>query len=76
MLNAAQRLIQSFFTDHGIYDREYRAPHAYRGTPPRQHYDRSEAKFERRQRYLEGLKKPQPRKYLNKSAQYASMKEF
>ena len=34
-LNAAQVLLMSFFEGHDGQRRDYKAPHAYRGTPPR-----------------------------------------
>lgn len=49
-----------------------KAPHAYAGTAPRKHYDRSERRSEIRKLYREGFNKPQPAKYHNqhRSAPY------
>jgi hypothetical protein len=35
MMNAAQKLFNSFFLPIDFYRAYYKAPHAYRGTPPR-----------------------------------------
>lgn len=35
MLNNAQKLLQSFFLPIGYFRSDYKAPHAYRGTPQR-----------------------------------------
>jgi hypothetical protein len=40
MLNTAQTLLQSFFGPPARGPDGYKAPHAYRGTPPRLHHPR------------------------------------
>lgn len=50
-----------------------RAPHAPTGTPERRHKDRSDAKARAEAAFLAGLKKTQPKKYLNASRRRAGL---
>lgn len=60
--NTAQQFVTALLVGHDP-SVDYRAPHARRGTPPRQHFDRSAEKADARE---EGLKKEQPLKYKNR----------
>lgn len=75
-LTAAQELIQSFYETsgnlpfHGSVE-HCKAPHAYRGTPPRRRFDRQALKAKQREnaerKFREGLMLTQDEKYRHSS---------
>lgn len=66
MINGAQQYLQDLLEGSNPA-RSYKAPHAPRGTPKRGHLSRKEERARLEIQYREGLKKPQPEKYLNRA---------